>query len=124
MAENHDYCGDNAIHKNRKYVRAINLNTNQFLYFYSSHSVQEHFGMNKKSVKWVCNDVRRSATPKIDGQKYTFLYITEQQLPKDYFKSDQQRKQNQIQSISGKTKNICPKCDKKINNHNKKYCIG
>ena len=41
-AKNRDYTLDNHPSKNRKFVRSINLNTNQFLYFDSLYSVQQY----------------------------------------------------------------------------------
>ena len=74
---------------------------------------------NNKSMKRVCDHIQKSATSKTDGQKYAFRYISEQQLPKDYFKlvnkhpiklNDEEKKRNR------KWKNkdyICPKYNKK-----------
>ena len=85
-AKNRDYSFNNHPCKNRKLIRGINLETNQFLYFNSFTSVQQHFGIIIGNVKRVCDNVQKSAFSKLDNQKYRFSYITEQQFQKDYYK--------------------------------------
>lgn len=115
--KNRDYTFVQNNHKNRKYVRAINLNTTQFLYFNSLYSVKQHLRINFGMVKMICRGLNScKSTYSKNYNKYTFPYITEQQLPKDYKSdnkrprkiSEEEKNKNRIESIKKwkKTKNI------------------
>ena len=87
--KNCDYTFVEDNHKNRRFVRGINLSTNQFLYFSSLYSVQQNLNINCSIVKMICEGLNncKSAYSKIDNNKDVFSYISEQQLPKVYYKS-------------------------------------
>ena len=103
-AEERDYSFAGKNHENRKYVRAINHDTNQLFYINSLYAVQQHLGISPGLVKMIC----KSSNFKNDYHKYMFLYITEQQLPKDYYKSsnkcpkkvnDEERRKPRMESM-------------------------
>ena len=64
-------------YKNRKSVTAINLETKKEINFNSLSSVYKMLGIYASLVKNICEGKKyhKSATSKIDGQKYTFRYL-------------------------------------------------
>lgn len=66
------------IRKNPKRVTAINLLTNKETNFNSIYSVNKILGINPGQVKMLCDGIKycKTATSKIDGQKYTFKYLS------------------------------------------------
>ena len=58
-AKNRDYKFITEIHKNKKCVKAINIETNEVLYFNSMYSIKQHLGINPGIVKMVCEGLNR-----------------------------------------------------------------
>ena len=61
--------------KNPKKVLAINLFSNEETNFNSIYSVNKILGINKGQVSMICSGVCKTATSKINGQKYSFSYL-------------------------------------------------
>ena len=138
-AKDRDYSFISQIRRNPKYVRAINKNTNEVLYFRSMTAVQKYLGIHHATVKRVCEGVygRKSGISKKDGCSYTFEYIKEEELPVDHIKSanirpkrvsDEDKKKNLMKAIE-KWQNKefkCPNCNKTFKNSykylHKKHC--
>ena len=61
--------------KNPKKVLAINLFTKKETNFKSLYSVSKILGINPGQVSMICSGIYKTATSKINGQKYTFKYL-------------------------------------------------
>ena len=61
--------------KNPKRVLAINLFTRKETNFNSIYSVSKILGINPGQVSRICSGIYKTATSKINGQKYSFSYI-------------------------------------------------
>ena len=61
--------------KNPKKVTAINLFTKKETNFKSLYSVSKILGINPGQVSMICSGIYKTATSKINGQKYTFKYL-------------------------------------------------
>ena len=61
---------------NPKRVLAINLFTRKETNFNSIYSVSKILGVNPGQVTMICSGIYKTATSKINGQKYTFRYLT------------------------------------------------
>ena len=61
--------------KNPKRVTAINLFTKKETNFNSLYSVSKMLGINPGQVSMICSGIYKTATSKINGQKYTFKYL-------------------------------------------------
>ena len=61
--------------KNPKRVTAINLFTKKETNFNSLYSVGKMLGINPGHVSMICSGIYKTATSKINGQKYTFKYL-------------------------------------------------
>ena len=61
--------------KNPKRVTAINLFTKKETNFKSLYSVSKILGINPGQVSMICSGIYKTATSKINGQKYTFKYL-------------------------------------------------
>ncbi len=87
--KNRDYSFVGKNYDNRKYVKAINVNTGEESFFNSMYSIQQHLGINAGIVKMVCEGLNNCKTgiSKIDKSIYRFVYITKEELPNDYKKS-------------------------------------
>ena len=61
---------------NPKKVTAINLLTKKETNFNSFHSVYKKLGIESAQVRMICEGIKycKSATSKVDGQKYFFKY--------------------------------------------------
>ena len=62
--------------KNPKKVLAVNLKTKAETNFNSLYSVSKMLGINPGQVSMICSGIHKTATSKINGQKYTFRYLT------------------------------------------------
>ena len=137
-ANNRDYSFVSKNKENRKYVKAINKNTNEVTYYNSMYAVQQHIGINVGIVKMVCEGLNncKSGISKKDGHSYRFEYVKKNDMPDNYKKSankrprrasDEDKKKHHVEAIK-KWQNkvyICPKCGKTFKNsykyvHNKK----
>ena len=85
-AKKRDYSFVSKNIENRKYVKAINKNTDKVSYFNSLYSVQQHLGINCGLVKMIAEGLNycKSARSKIDGDFYKFEYIKKEDLPDNY----------------------------------------
>ena len=133
-AKNRDYTFAAKNHKNKKCVKAINIETNEVLYFNSMYSIKQHLGINPGTVKMVCEGLNgcKSGISKKDGKSYKFEYVKKEDMPDNFLKSankrlrkfsDEERKKNQCEA-SKKWLNKeykCPRCDKIIKNSNRQY---
>ena len=61
--------------KNPKKVLAINLFTKKETNFNSLYSVSKILGINPGHVSMICSGIYKTATSKINGEKYTFKYL-------------------------------------------------
>ena len=61
--------------KNPKKVLAVNLKTKAETNFNSLYSVSKMLGINPGQVSMICSGIHKTATSKINGQKYTFKYL-------------------------------------------------
>ena len=84
-AKNRDYAFVKIYHRNRKYVKAINLNTNEVTYYNSLYSGQQHLETNSGIIKMVCEplNICKTGTSKKDGCKYKVKYIEKQNILND-----------------------------------------
>ena len=62
--------------KKSKRVLAVNLFTKKETNFNSLYSVSKMLGINTGQVSMICSGIYKTATSKINGQKYTFRYLT------------------------------------------------
>lgn len=124
--------------QNRKCLKAIDLVTNEIVYYNSLYSLQQHINVNCGIVKMVCEGINncKSGISKINGHHYSFEYVRPEDMPVDYKKSSDIRprkytidEKKQMQNLWYKewTKKVynCPRCGKSIKNggkylHNKK----
>ena len=60
---------------NPKRVLAINLFTKAETNFNSLYSVGKMLGINPGQVSMICSGIYKTATSKINGQKYSFKYL-------------------------------------------------
>ena len=122
---------------NRKCVRATNKDTGEVSHFNSLCSVEQHLGINHGSVKRICEGYygRKSSFSKKDGNRYTFKYIKEEDLPADYKKSanikpkrvsDEEKRKHSLEWSNKEYE--CKKCNKTFKNGNKynhrKRCLN
>ena len=85
---NRDYSFVKNNHRNRKFVRAINLDKdNEETFFNSLYAVNQHLGINPGIVKMVCENKNncKSGISRRDMCRYRFEYVNE--LPEGYKKS-------------------------------------
>ena len=61
--------------KKAKRVLAVNLFTKKETNFNSFYSVYKMLGINPGQVSMICSGIYKTATSKINGQKYTFRYL-------------------------------------------------
>ena len=60
---------------NPKSVKAINLFTKSETNFKSLYSVEKMLGIKRAQVSMICRGITKTATSKINGQKYSFRYL-------------------------------------------------
>lgn len=84
-----DYTFATNNHKNRRSIKALNINTEEVLYFYSMYAVQEHLQINAGIVKMVCEGTNNCKTgiSKKNNQRYKFEYIDKNNVPDNCIKS-------------------------------------
>ena len=82
-------------HKNKKCVKATNIDTNEISYFNSMYAISQHLGINAGIVKMVCEGLNHCKTgiSKRDNFHYKFEYVNEQDMPADFLKSENKRPQ-------------------------------
>ena len=109
-------------HKNRKCVRATNIETNEVTHFNSMHAVKQHLDINAGIVSMCCRgiDHHKSSVSKKDGQRYTFEYVKKEDMPDDYKKSANIRPKRVFDKWCER-EYICPRCDKMMKNSNKYF---
>ena len=92
-AKNRDYTFVADNHKNKKCVKAIDIETNEVSYFNSMYAVQQHLGINPGIVKMVCENLNKckSGISKKDGKSYKFEYVKKEDMPDNYLKSANER---------------------------------
>ena len=61
--------------KKSKRVLAVNLFTKKETNFNSLYSVSKMLGINPGQVSMICSGIHKTATSKINGQKYSFKYL-------------------------------------------------
>ena len=69
---NRDYSFVRNNYRNRRFVKATNLDTDQQYYFNSLNAVRKHLLINAGFVKVICEGYTKPATSKKDNQRYTF----------------------------------------------------
>ena len=84
-AKNRDYAFVKIYHWNRKYVKAINLNTKEVTYYNSLYSGQQHLETNSGIIKMVCEplNICKTGTSKKYGCKYKVKYIEKENILND-----------------------------------------
>ena len=82
-------------HKNKKCVKATNIDTNAISYSNSMYAISKHLGINAGIVKMVCEGLNHCKTgiSKRDNFHYKFEYVNEQDMPDDFLKSANKRPQ-------------------------------
>jgi len=136
-AKKRDYTFAKNNHKNKKCVKATNIQTNEISFFNSMYAIQQHLGINAGLVKMVCEGLHnaKSGKSKINGDFYKFQYINKTELPENYIKSgnirprrvtDEEKRIKQRECIKRWVCKlyICPRCNKHLKNgsrhmHNK-----
>lgn len=137
-AANRDYTFVAKNHENKRCVRATNITTEEVSYFNSMSAVQQHLGINAGIVKMVSEGINNCKTgrSKKDGFSYKFQYVKKEDMPDNYIKSsnlrknrvpDEDKKKHHMQAMK-KWQNKeykCPRCVKVMKNgsrylHNKK----
>ena len=88
-AKNRDYSFSAKNHENKKYVKAINIETNEVSYYNSLYATQQHLGVNCGIVSMCCRGINhaKSGFSKKDGKRYRFEYVKKEDMPDNYFKS-------------------------------------
>ena len=131
-AKNRDYSFAAKNHENKKYIKAINIETNEVTFYNSLYATQQHLGVNAGIVSMCCQGINnvKSGTSKKDNQQYKFEYVKKEEMPDDYFKSanirpkrvsDEDKKKHQKEAVK-KWQNKeydCPKCGKIYKNNYK-----
>ena len=124
--------------KNRKCVKAMNCDTQEFSYYNSTSAVEKHLGISHGTVKRVCDGCygRKTGRSKKDGHSYKFEYVPKENMPDNYKKSadlrprmtDDERKKRRKESEKrwGDKAFVCPKCGESLKNrqgyYHKKIC--
>ena len=121
-AKNRDYSFTAKTNENRKYVKAINIKTNEISYYNSLYATQQHLGINAGIVSMCCQGINnvKSGISKKDNQRYRFEYVKKEDMPDDYKKSANIRPKR----VSDKWQNKeykCPRCNKVMKNNSKNY---
>ena len=80
-------------HKNKKCVKATNIDTNEISHYNSMYAISQHLGINAGIVKMVCEGLNHCKTgiSKRDNFHYKFEYVNEQDMPDDFKKSANKR---------------------------------
>ena len=93
-AEKRDYSFAADNHKNKKCVKAVNIDTKEVLYFNSMYAIQQHLQINAGIVKMVCEGLNNCKTglSKKDNCSYKFEYVEKEDMPDNYLKSANKRK--------------------------------
>ena len=131
-AKDRDYLFAAKNHENEKYVKAINIETNEMSYYNSLHATQQHLGVNAGIVSMCCQGINnvKSGISKKDNQRYRFEYVKKEDMPDNYLKSlnirpkrvsDEDKKKHQKEASKRwlhKEYN-CPKCGKTYKNNYK-----
>ena len=75
-AQNRDYSFVANNYKNKKCIKATNLETDKITYYNSLYATQQHLGINCGTVSMCCQGMkyRKSGISKKDGCKYAFEY--------------------------------------------------
>ena len=133
-AKTRDYSFVSKNHQKRKCIRATNQTNNKATYFFSMYAVQKTLRINVGIVKMACEGLNncKSGISKLDGDRYTFEYIDEKDMPDIRPKiSDEEKKEarnkylintswichacgNRDYSLAGKTNHLRTKKHSKI----------
>lgn len=132
-AQNRDHTFLKNSRRNKKCVKATNINTKEVSYFNSMNWCEQHLSVNRGNIKKVFDGVkyRKSCISKKDGCSYRFEYVKKEDMPDNYKKSanirpkmsDEDKKKHQMEAIKRylDKEYICPRCDKVMKNNNKSY---
>ena len=60
--------------KNKKRIKAFNLESNKTTYYDSMNAAQRSLGIDHSTVKRCCLGIHKSSTSKLDGCRYTFEF--------------------------------------------------
>ena len=131
-AAKRDYSFAAKNNENRKFVKAINLETNEATFYNSLYATQQHLGVNCGIVSMCCQGINnvKSGTSKKDNCRYRFEYVKKEEMPDDYFKSanirprrvsDEDKKKHLIEWYNREY--ICLRCNKVMKNKNRQYHI-
>ena len=85
-AKNKDYTSTVKNFENPKYVKVVNCDTKEIIYFNSMKATSKHLAINHGIVKMVCdgNKYNKTGTSKKDGCKYKFEYVNKDKIPDNY----------------------------------------
>ena len=92
-------------HKNKKCVKATNIDTNEISHYNSMYAISQHLGINAGIVKMVCEGLNHCKTgiSKQDNSRYKFEYVNGQDMPDDFKKSANKRIQRVLAADKKKT---------------------
>ena len=78
-AKNRDYLFVAKNYENRKYVKAINIETNEVSHYNSLYETQQNLGINAGIISMCCQGINnvKSGVSKKDGKRYKFSYSSE-----------------------------------------------
>ena len=116
------------LRKNRKCVKAVNIETEKVSYFSSIYCTQQHLGIDSSTIRAICEKLYcyKTSLSKKDGCRYKFEYAKEEDLPADHYKSanikprrvsDEDKKKRKQEW--NKKEYQCWKCKKTLKNGSK-----
>ena len=84
-AQKRDYTFAKYNHENKKCVKAINQNNEEITYYKSIYKTSKSLDINPGIIKMVCENINncKSGFSKINGDRYIFQYINENEIPKN-----------------------------------------
>lgn len=87
-AKDRDYSFLKYNHKNKKFIKATNLNTNKVTFFNSMYSCSKNLGINAGIIKMVSEGLNncKSGYSKVDKDRYKFEYVNQKDMPSDFIK--------------------------------------
>lgn len=88
-AENRDHSFAAKNFYNPKCLKAINIVTNEAIYFNSIYATSQHLGISHGNINEICKNgkYRKTGISKKNGERYRFEYVKKEDMPDNYLKS-------------------------------------